>query len=183
MADAYYDVPTLNQHTVFPTRSFSNNNACWYTSVMMVLLFRMGVTGIASTLQIDTLKRLFDNLGLGGQEDAALARECGLEHSPSQSIVSQKSFAQYVTALKNFGPLVMSKPTHVIVVRGAVRNVALQERIVINDPWDGREKSLTLQEFNSSIAWHFPIHFRRSRFTPPSVLSAGQNMAPFKTKY
>ena len=183
MADVYLKVPKLNQHQVFPTSSFNANKACWYTSSVMLLLYRSGFGGAVAATQVQTLARLFNNAGLGATEDAKLASELRLEHSPSQHLLPSRTLADYQKALGTFGPLLMSQPTHVIVVTGATRNVAGQETITYNDPWDGLEKTELLQGFNQKIAWNFPIHYRRSRFAPPLVLAPGQNTRAFTTRY
>jgi hypothetical protein len=127
MNGTYLKVPKLDQRKVFPTKK--DNWACWYTSVLMVLLYRMGVSGNASVMNVDTLKRLFDNKGLGPTEDASLARECGLEHSPSKKVLEKRSFDDYSKALSNLGPLVMSTASHVIVATGNVKDVTGKEHI------------------------------------------------------
>jgi hypothetical protein len=149
----------------------------------MLLSYRMGFIGVLSATQVETLARLFSNAGLGPTEDEKLARELGFEHSPSRQLLPNRSLADYQSALSTFGPLLMSQPTHVIVVSAATRNAAAQELITYNDPWDGLEKTVPLQSFNQKIAWHFPIHFRRSKFAPPLVLAPGPNIQPFKTRY
>jgi hypothetical protein len=150
--DIYLEVPVLDQHKVFPTTS--PNWACWYTSAYMVLLHRMGFTSIVN---LDTLTRLFKNKGLGASEDAALAKELGLEHSLSSDLLPGKTPAAYCRA-------------------GSWQ-------ISFNDPDGGKVGRDEVQQFNSKVEWAFPIHYRRSTFDPPKVLQLIPNRNPFRTKY
>ena len=181
MTEVYYEVPRLDQHKIFPTKS--RNMACWYTCSLMLILFRMGIAGVSSSININTLKRLFVNNGLLDDEDANLASEFGFEHSNTRELLQDRKISDYGNALNRVGPLIISQASHVLLVTGAKNGSTSENLITYNDPDGGKQFSLPLEEFNSMIAWKYPVHYRRSRLPPPSVLAAGPNKNPFKTKY
>jgi ABC-type bacteriocin/lantibiotic exporter with double-glycine peptidase domain len=174
------NVPVLDQWTVFPHVPKNDNKACWYTCGFMVLLCRMGLSSVANLNNLQSLIRLFGNQGLRSHEDAAFASELGLEHSPSSVLFKTRAASEYIKALENLGPLIFSEPTHVVVVRGCT---AAPHQIIVNDPWGGQVYSYPKEEFEQKIAWEYPIHFRRTKYEPPSVFKEGPNMFPYQSKY
>lgn len=175
-----HSVVPLDQHVIFPNVAPNDNQACWYTAAMMVVAYRGIILPIVNMTRLPTLFRLYSNAGLGNDEDASLAQEVGLEHSPSQVLFLKKNSSDWFVNLSRLGPLLVSEPKHCLVASGIINRGGW--KVVVADPWNGKREERDLAKFNNSLAWHFPIHYRRSSTEPPVVLNQPV-MQPFSVKY
>ena len=160
--EVIFNVPLLSQYKVYP-HAPKSNMACWYTSGYMILLFRMGITSVASTLQIDSLKRLHDNSALAYGDVGKFSREFGFEVANTSVKFRTKGAGDWSAFLKQAGPIWACYRSHVVVVTGCFRNVAGQPSIAVNDPALGK-KTFLIEEFNRQINWNLPMLFRSTTY-------------------
>jgi len=175
------NVPILNQHTVFRSKTHDDNWACWFTSALMVLYFRGFVQSIQIQTNLEALVKLWMNKGINPLYLGPLAVQSGLEHSPTNALFLVKSPEEWHQNLSKLGPLLMIVPGHAVVARGIINKGGIWN-LKYNDPWNGMIITEPLDQAQRKIVWQCPMLYRRSTSPPPVIISQPV-MEPHKIRY